>query len=92
MSVKSPAHITVALPHDVRPSFEMNEVLIRKFLKACKKENIQANVFDKSSTVRRYESPHRADKIKRKKDKERAIREYKEKNDPKFDERSQKSK
>jgi len=92
MSVKSPAHITVALPHDVRPSLDMNEVLIRKFLKACKKENIQANVFDKSSMVRRFETPRRLEKIKRKKDKERAIREDKAKNDPKFDERSPKSK
>ena len=92
MSVKSPAHITVALPHDVKPSFEMNEVLIRKFLKACKKENIQANVFDKSSMVRHFETPLRLDKIKRKRDKQRAIREDKAKNDPKFDERSQKSK
>jgi hypothetical protein len=70
----------------------MNEVLIRKFLKACKKENIQANVFDKSSMVRRFETPRRLDKIERKKNKERAVREDKAKNDPKFDERSPKSK
>lgn len=75
MSVKSPTHASAALPEGVRPSFEMNEVLIRKFLKSCKKEDLQKNVFDKSAGVRRYESKHRADKIRRKANKERAIRE-----------------
>jgi len=75
MSVKSPTHASAALPEGVRPSLEMNEVLIRKFLKSCKKEDLQKNVFDKSADVRRYESKHRADKIRRKTNKERAIRE-----------------
>jgi hypothetical protein len=75
MSVKSPTHASAALPEGVRPSHEMNEVLIRKFLKSCKKEDLEKNVFDKSAGVRRYESKHRADKIRRKANKERAIRE-----------------
>ena len=75
MSVKSPTHASAALPEGVRPSADMNEILIRKFLKSCKKEDLQKNVFDKSADVRRYESKHRADKIRRKANKERAIRE-----------------
>ena len=54
MSVKSPSHITVALPEGVSPSQEMNEVLIKRFLKACKKENIAGNVFEKSNLVKRW--------------------------------------
>jgi hypothetical protein len=91
MSVKSPAHITVGLPDGVRPSLDMNEVLIRKFLKACKKENIQA-IFDKSSDVRHFESAHRKDRIKRKIDKERAVREDKKINDPNFNDKLPKKK
>jgi ribosomal protein S21 len=82
MANRSPAHITVALPPGVRPSDEMSEVLIRKFLKACKKENLQVNVLDKSAEVRHYETPLRLDKIKRKADKKRAIAKYKAENDP----------
>lgn len=82
MANRSPAHVTVALPPGVRPSDEMSEVLIRKFLKACKKENLQVNVLDKAAYVRHYETPLRLDKIKRKADKKRAIAKYKAENDP----------
>lgn len=75
MSVKSPTHASAELPPGVRPSLDMNEFLIRKFLKSCKKEELQKNVFDKSADVRRYESKHRTDKIRRKANKQRAIRE-----------------
>jgi hypothetical protein len=91
MSVKSPSHITVALPDGVRPSLDMNEVLIRKFLKACKKENLQTTL-DISSEVRRFESAHRKDKVKRKADKEKAIREHKKVNDPNFNDKLPKKK
>ena len=77
MPVKSPAHVTVALPPGVRPSDEMSEVLIRKFLKACKKEDLQRNVLDKSADVRRFERPAQVERVRRKAAKERAIREAK---------------
>lgn len=76
MSVKSPAHITVTLPEGVAPSYEMNEVLIRKFLKACKKENIQENVFEKSCLVKRFERPAETERQRKMAAKRRALRDY----------------
>lgn len=78
MSVKSPSHVVVALPEGTKPSFEMNEVLIKKFLKACKKEDIQNKVFEKSSMVRRFETPRQKERHERRRNKERALREYAE--------------
>ena len=82
MSVKSPAHITVALPEGTRPSAEMTELLIRKFLKACKKEDLQRNVLDKSVEVRRFERPANKERLRKREAKERAIREFNKLNDP----------
>jgi len=76
MSVKSPSHITVALPVGTAPSYEMSEVLIKRFLKACKKENIAENVFEKSSMVKRYEKKSHIDRCERAKNKRRALKEY----------------
>ena len=76
MSVKSPSHITVALPEGVAPSHEMSDVLIRKFLKACKKENIAENVFEKSHLVKRFERPAEIERQRKMKAKRRALKEY----------------
>lgn len=76
MSVKSPSHITVALPEGVAPSHEMSDVLIRKFLKACKKENIAENVFEKSCMVKRFERPSEIERQRKMKAKRRALKEY----------------
>ncbi len=77
MSVKSPTHASAALPPGAKPSLDMNELLIRKFLKSCKKEEID-KVFEKSAEVREFETPGRKDKIRRKINKQRAIRQAKE--------------
>ena len=90
MPLKSPSHITVALPPGVRPTDEMTEVLIRKFLKACKKENIQANVFDKSADVRRFDRPANVERLRKRAAKERALREYAKHNDPKANDKAPK--
>jgi hypothetical protein len=79
MSVKSPTHASAALPPDVKPSLEMNEVLIKKFLKSCKKEDLQKNVFDKSAGVRRFETPRQKERRERRIAKEKALREFNEK-------------
>lgn len=76
MSVKSPSHITVALPEGVAPSHEMSDVLIRKFLKACKKENIAENVFEKSGLVKRFERPAEIERQRKMKAKRRALKTY----------------
>jgi len=76
MSVKSPSHIVVALPPGVAPSSDMNEVLIKRFLKACKKENIAENVFEKSPLVKRFEKKSYRDRSERAKNKRRALKEY----------------
>lgn len=76
MPVKSPAHITVALPEGTAPSYEMNEVLIKRFLKACKKENIQENVFDKSHLVKRFERPAEIERQRKMEAKRRALKNY----------------
>lgn len=78
MPLKSPAHITVTLPEGAAPSLEMNEFLIKKFLKACKKENIQENVFEKSCLVKRFERPSEVERQRKMKCKRRALREYKD--------------
>ena len=78
MSAKSPTHASAALPPDVKPSLEMNEVLIKKFLKSCKKEDLQKKVFDRSAHVRRFETPRQKERRERRIAKERALREYRE--------------
>lgn len=78
MPLKSPAHITVTLPEGTAPSLEMNEVLIRRFLKACKKENIQENVFDKSGLVKRFERPAETERQRKIEAKRRALKNYKD--------------
>jgi hypothetical protein len=79
MSVKSPTHASAALPPDVKPSLEMNEVLIKKFLKSCKREDLQKKVFDKSAGVRRFETPRQKERRERRIAKEKALREAKQK-------------
>lgn len=79
MSMKSPTHASAELPPGVKPSLEMNEVLIKKFLKSCKKEDLQKNVFDKSAGVRSFETPRQKERREREIAKEKAIREFKEK-------------
>lgn len=74
MSVKSPTHASAELPPGVKPSLEMNEYLIKKFLKSCKKEDLQKNVFDKSAMVRRFETPRQKERREKRVAKERAIR------------------
>lgn len=78
MSVKSPTHASAELPPGVKPSLEMNEVLIKKFLKSCKKEDLQKKVFDKSADVRRFETPRQKERHEKRIAKERAIREFNE--------------
>jgi len=78
MSKHSPTHAGVALPSDVKPSLEANELLIKKFLKACKKEDLQKKVFDKSAGVRRFQTPRQKEREERRRNKERALREYRE--------------
>jgi len=77
MSIKSPTHASAALPPDVRPSLEANELLIKKFLKSCKKENIQ-DVFENSAGVRRFQTKSQRERDERRRAREKAIREYKE--------------
>ena len=90
MSVKSPSHIVVALPEGVAPSHEMSDVLIRKFIKACKKENIAENVFEKSLLVKRFERPAEIDRQRRMKAKRRALKEYAEQQNKDADSKSAK--
>lgn len=78
MSVKSPTHASAELPPGVKPSLEMNEVLIKKFLKSCKKEDLQKTVFDKSADVRRFETPLQKERMRKKIAKERALRQARE--------------
>lgn len=78
MSVKSPTHASAALPPDVKPSLDMNEVLIKKFLKSCKKEDVQNKVFEKSAGVRRFETPRQKERRERRIAKEKALRQYNE--------------
>jgi hypothetical protein len=78
MSKHSPTHASAALPPDVKPSLEANDLLIKKFLKSCKKEDLQKNVFDNSSGVRRFETPRQKERRERRVAKEKALREYKE--------------
>lgn len=78
MSKHSPTHASAALPPDVKPSLEANELLIKKFLKNCKKEELQKRVFEKSSMVRRFQTPRQKDREERMRNKRRAIREHKE--------------
>lgn len=92
MSVKSPSHIVVTLPEGVAPSYDMNEMLIRKFLKACKKENIAENVFKKSLMVKRYEKKSYVDRCERARNKRRAIKEFNELNNINADDKSGKRK
>lgn len=92
MSVRSPSHIVVALPEGVAPSHEMSDVLIRKFIKACKKENIAENVFEKSLMVKRFERPSEIDRQRRMKAKRKAIREYNEAQKKDSDSKNSKSK
>ena len=77
MSIKSPTHASAALPPDVRPSLEANELLIKKFLKSCKKENIQ-DVFENSAGVRRFQTKSQRERDERSRAREKAIREFKE--------------
>lgn len=79
MSIKSPTHASAALPPDVKPSFDMNDVLIKKFLKSCKKEDLQNKVFEKSAGVRRFETPRQKERRERRIAKEKALREAKAK-------------
>jgi hypothetical protein len=78
MSVKSPTHASAELPPGVKPSLEMNDYLIKKFLKSCKKEDLQKKVFDKSADVRRFETPRQKERKEKRIAKERALREYAE--------------
>jgi hypothetical protein len=78
MSVKSPTHASAELPPGVKPSLEMNEYLIKKFLKSCKKEDLQKTVFDKSAGVRRFETPRQKERMRKRIAKERAIRQARE--------------
>ncbi len=77
MSIKSPTHASAALPPDVRPSLDANELLIKKFLKSCKKENIQ-DVFENSAGVRRFQTKSQRERDERRRAREKAIREFKE--------------
>lgn len=92
MSVKSPSHIVVALPEGTSPSYDMNEVLIRKFLKACKKENIQETVFEKSLMVKRFEKKSYIDRCERARNKRRALKEYNDANKAEIDDKNTKRK
>lgn len=78
MSKHSPTHASAALPPDVKPSLENNELLIKKFLKSCKKEELQRTVFDRSAGVRRFETKSQRERHERRIAREKAIREYKE--------------
>ena len=90
MSKHSPTHAGVALPPDVRPSAEASELLIKKFLKACKKEDLQKKVFDKSAGVRRFETPRQKERRERKVNKERALREARQNESMALDDKKRK--
>ena len=78
MSKHSPTHASAALPPDVKPSLEANDLLIKKFLKSCKKEDLQNVVFENSSGVRRFETKSQRERRERRVSKEKALREHKE--------------
>lgn len=92
MSVKSPAHITVALPEGTQPSYEMSDVLIKRFLKLCKKENIQENVFEKSHLVKRFERPAETERQRKMEAKRRALKAYNDANKSERDDKAPKKK
>lgn len=92
MSVKSPAHITVALPEGAQPSYEMSDVLIKRFLKLCKKENIAENVFEKSHLVKRFERPAEIERQRKIDAKRRALKHYNDANNAERDDKSPKKK
>jgi len=92
MSAKTQSHIVVALPEGTAPSYEMNEILIKKFLKACKKENIQENVFEKSLMVKRYEKKSVIERRDRAENKRRALKEYNDSNKSGSDDKKAKRK
>jgi ribosomal protein S21 len=62
-----PTNLEVTLPANLRPAVENNELLIRKFLKACSKENMLKEISEKNYHCKRYEKPsvqRRARKLK----------------------------
>jgi hypothetical protein len=89
MSAKSPTHASAALPPDVKPSLENNELLIKKFLKSCKKENIQ-DIFDISAGVRRFQTKSQRERDERRRAREKAIREYKQSENMNADDKKRK--
>jgi len=60
-----PTNLEVRLPANLRPAVENNELLIRKFLKACSKENMMKEINEKNYHCKRYEKPsvHRRARI-----------------------------
>lgn len=58
-------NLEVTLPEGVRPSVEANDLLIRRFLKACSRENLQKEIYEKCPESRRYVKPSDEERLRR---------------------------
>ncbi len=75
MGLKSPTHLEVKAKVDPRKSKEqLNDDLIRKFLKKCSKENLLKFLFEKSADTRRFTDSSEIERMRRRRNKYRAQR------------------
>lgn len=61
----SATNIEVKLPEGVRPSVEANDLIIRKFLKACNKEGIMKEINEKNDGCRRFVKRSTAERLRK---------------------------
>jgi len=54
---KKPVYLEVKPQKGQQPSLELNESLINKFLKACSKESLLQELYEKSAYTRRFDKP-----------------------------------
>jgi hypothetical protein len=60
-----PTNLEVKLPENMKPSVEANELLIRKFLKACSKEAMMKEINEKNYHCKRYVKPSTVERERR---------------------------
>jgi hypothetical protein len=77
-------HVEVKLDPGVRPTDDTSEMLIRKFLKACTRENLSKYIYEHSHLCIRYTQPSVERRMKRLKA-EKVIRESEAKNKQQLD-------
>lgn len=54
---KRPVYLEVKPQKNQQPSLELNEVLINKFLKACSKESLLQELYERSAYTKRFDKP-----------------------------------